>query len=78
VREAVDGQVRDALQQASVAYRVVYGQGEERTRHALAPVLALLGQAPARDPERARWVWACDKCSDPACEHRLFTALRGG
>lgn len=19
------------------------------------------------------WVWTCDKCSDPACEHRLFT-----
>lgn len=24
---------------------------------------------------RATWVWACDKCSDPACEHRLFTGL---
>lgn len=21
----------------------------------------------------ARWVWPCDKCSDPDCEHRLFT-----
>ena len=19
------------------------------------------------------WTWSCDKCSDPACEHRLFT-----
>jgi hypothetical protein len=24
-----------------------------------------------------RWTWNCDKCSDPECEHRLFTALRG-
>ena len=24
---------------------------------------------------RATWVWACDKCSDPDCEHRLFTGL---
>ena len=21
------------------------------------------------------WVWSCDKCSDPECEHRLFSAL---
>jgi hypothetical protein len=21
------------------------------------------------------WVWMCDKCSDPQCEHRLLTAL---
>lgn len=24
---------------------------------------------------QATWVWACDKCSDPECEHRLFTGL---
>lgn len=24
---------------------------------------------------RASWTWACDKCSDPDCEHRLFTGL---
>ncbi len=23
----------------------------------------------------ASWIWACDKCSDPDCEHRLFTGL---
>jgi nicotinamide riboside kinase len=27
-------------------------------------------------PEHAPWVWSCEKCSDPACEHRLFTGLR--
>lgn len=21
------------------------------------------------------WTWSCDKCSDPACEHRLFSEL---
>ena len=30
----------------------------------------------ARQP--ARWVWRCDKCSDPDCEHRLFTQLLSG
>lgn len=75
VQAQVDAQVREALQQAGIAFRVVYGQGEERTRNALAPVLALLGEA--THPQR-RWTWACDKCGDPQCEHRLFTALRGG
>lgn len=74
VQAEVDAQVRAALQQAGIAFRVVYGQGEERTRNALAPVLALLGEA--SHPVQ-RWTWACDKCGDPACEHRLFTALRG-
>lgn len=75
VQAQVDAQLRASLQQAGVAFRVVYGQGEERTRNALAPVLALLGEA--SHPVQ-RWTWACDKCGDPACEHRLFTALRGG
>ena len=24
------------------------------------------------------WVWACDKCSDPQCEHRLLSDLLAG
>ena len=23
----------------------------------------------------SRWTWACDKCSDPVCEHEMFTRL---
>ncbi len=26
-------------------------------------------------PAAAAWHWQCDRCSDPACEHRLFTGL---
>jgi nicotinamide riboside kinase len=26
-------------------------------------------------PPASPWVWQCDTCSDPACEHRLFTGL---
>jgi nicotinamide riboside kinase len=74
----VDALVRGALQKAAIAYRVVYGRGQERTRNALAPVLAMLGERPPQDSERARWTWSCEKCSDPECEHRLFAALRGG
>lgn len=35
VREPVDAMLRDALQKAGVAYKVVYGQGEERLTNAL-------------------------------------------
>ena len=78
VQGPVDALVREALHKAGIAYRVVYGRGEERTRNALAPVLAHLGQAPIEAVERVRWTWNCDKCSDPECEHRLFAAVREG
>ena len=29
-------------------------------------------------PTRTTWAWTCDKCSDPACEHRLFSDLVAG
>jgi nicotinamide riboside kinase len=73
VREPVDALVRDMLSKASVPYRVVYGSGDERLRNALAAVDASL----APRPEVRDWVWQCDKCSDPACEHTLFTKLLG-
>jgi len=73
VREPVDALVRQMLQQAGIAYRVIYGQGPERLRNALAAIDASLApRTAARD-----WVWQCDKCSNPACEHRLFRKLLG-
>ena len=73
VREPVDTLVREMLDGAGVAYRVIYGSGRERLASALAAIDASLAPRPAvRD-----WVWQCDKCSDPDCEHRLFTQLLG-
>jgi len=72
VREQVDALVRKALADAGVAYRVVYGQGTGRLANALAAV-AESPQAPASSARQ--WTWACDKCSDPQCELRLFTSL---
>lgn len=71
VRAPIDAQVRSMLGGAGVPYRVVYGSGDERVRNALAAIDASL--AP-REPRRT-WVWQCDKCSDPDCEHRLFRGL---
>ena len=72
VREPVDALVRDALAKAAVPYRVVYGSGEER----LANALVALGEMTHDVPQRLR-NWVCEKCSDPDCEHRLFTRKLG-
>lgn len=70
VQAPIDAQVREVLAQAGVAFRVVYGQGEERLKNALA---AIEGHPDGEIvPRRA---WNCEKCSDPDCEHRLFTGL---
>ncbi|MBC5782408.1 ATP-binding protein [Ramlibacter sp. USB13] len=73
--EAEDARIRAQLQAAGVVFQVVYGQGAQRLQSAL---LALgLGERSERDEGRA-WNWVCEKCSDPACEHRLFTRLKEG
>lgn len=74
VQGPVDALVRDILGKAGVPYRVVYGQGEERLRNALTAI-----EGDPRGEIRPRRAWTCEKCSDPDCEHRLFTGLvRGG
>lgn len=72
VREPVDELVRDMLDRAQIPYRIVYGTGEERLRQALAAIDASL--AP-RAEARQKWVWQCDRCADPECEHRLFRRI---
>lgn len=73
VRGPVDALVRDMLDKAAIPYRVVYGSGDERLTHALAAIDASLAPRGQSQP----WVWQCDKCSDPECEHRLFRKLVG-
>ncbi|MFY3386468.1 hypothetical protein [Paracidovorax sp. MALMAid1276] len=88
-REACDALLRAALDSAGVPYRVVYGQGPQRVEHAL-KAINLIAENPypssangnfGSDFERERparlRAWNCEKCSDPECEHRLFTALTG-
>lgn len=80
-REPMDALIRQALAGAGVAYRVVYGQGQARLANAVAAIdgaAASPGPAAARDQpgsEARRSQWNCEKCSDPQCEHRLFTQL---
>ncbi|RYY48679.1 MAG: ATPase [Comamonadaceae bacterium] len=79
-REPVDALVRTLLQRAGVAFQVVYGSGPRRLAGALA---ALAGILPCeavdrvqRESKTASWTWSCEKCSDPECEHLLFSRLR--
>jgi len=100
VREPVDAMLRAALQNAGVAFTVIYGEGEERLNNALLALgwdkknASSLGDlslnasrsASLREAQttrnqaqyalnRGRTTWACDKCSDAECEHRLFSDL---
>ncbi len=88
VREPVDAQVRDALQRAALPYAVVHGSGAQRLESAWNAIASTAGTARptgadadagtlADDPQRAAsgWRWSCEKCSDPVCEHRLFSEL---
>lgn len=75
-REVLDARLRAALTQGQLAYAVVYGQGPARLQAALNAI------TPKRPPQEQpttratpRWQWACDKCSDPACEQHLFTSM---
>jgi nicotinamide riboside kinase len=77
VREPVDALVREALAKAGIAYRVIYGSGPQRLANALAAIDGSLAAMSAPAPRRP-WSWNCEKCSDPQCEHRLFTGLRDG
>ena len=82
-RQAADQSIRAALADAAVSYRVLYGANEERLAQTLHAIESLLLRANASPRQSASsggakkqpWVWLCDKCSDPQCEHRLLTAL---
>jgi len=63
-----DAGLRSSLAAQGLTYAVVYGQGQERLRNAL----RLIESEPTQTP---RWTRFCESCSDPECEHLLFTGL---
>lgn len=78
VREPVDAKVRAALSRAGIAFAVVHGRGTQRLASAWAALnLASHAEAPVSPSGAAvePWRGSCEKCSDPVCEHRLFTEL---
>ncbi|MDP2263063.1 MAG: ATP-binding protein [Hydrogenophaga sp.] len=81
VRDAIDTLLRHEMQTAQIPFQTVYGQGPARLQQALRAVGNQLGRSLVpSDPSlsEGRVPWNCEKCSDPVCEHRLFTRLVRG
>ena len=80
-RDRVDASLRAAFARSGTPYSVIHGRGSERLASAWNAVNAsaeAAGNASGRGRicgEQRPWFWPCDKCSDPACEHRLFSDL---
>lgn len=80
---ASDQSIRLALAHSGTAYEVLYGTTQERLAQALQMVeKRLVKPSTASQPPHVQidsthkpWVWLCDKCSDPQCEHKLLTQL---
>ncbi|MBB3177879.1 AAA family ATPase [Variovorax sp. Sphag1AA] len=82
--ERADALLRAALARAGSPFAVIHGRGPERLASAWNAINARAEDAGVSSSsgrtasgERA-WFWPCDKCSDPACEHRLFRDLIAG
>ncbi len=83
-RQPTDTLVRAALTRARLSFAVVHGSGDERLANAWNAINSIAGsEARARAPRArsgpeskpASWSWPCEKCSDPECEHQLFSDL---
>ena len=80
-QQPTDTLVRAALARAKLSYAVVHGSGGERLANAWNAIVSIAGnegrpRTRARsDAKPASWSWPCEKCSDPECEHRLFSDL---
>ena len=84
VREPVDALVRAALTRAGLPFTVIYGEGADRLTNAWNAINSIAeraertGAVSRNGTESQAWNWPCEKCSDPDCEHRLFTDLLAG
>ena len=84
-RQAADDSIRTALRLSETPFQVVYGsdvQSLEQVMRAIENIGTVppVTAAPSIQKNRSLngafpWVWLCDKCSDPQCEHRLLTDL---
>lgn len=77
-------QLRQTLVARQRHFQLLFTQGAPMVDEALRALYHWFPDAPALQAHRdgvrahgnlARWGWACDKCSDPECELRLFKGL---
>lgn len=74
-QQAIHQRLQEVLRNSGMAYSMVYGQGEQRLQAALAIVKPTSANAAAELQTYRRWMARCEKCSDAACEHRVFQDL---
>ncbi|MDE2417342.1 MAG: AAA family ATPase [Burkholderiales bacterium] len=74
-RTAVDRKLRAVLQAHQIAHTVICGSEPSRTLSALESVAHWHKKPLPRSAHDTDWKWACNSCSDPECEHRLFSQL---
>jgi nicotinamide riboside kinase len=75
-RAPVDALLRDALNQAKISFSTVYGLGQQRLDIAINCIaVQAVNTWTTSQNSTKKWVAMCDKCSDPDCEHLLFTQL---
>ena len=78
-----DRLLRQALSLSQTSFKMVYGVGVHRLSNALIAIgLNKVNTTAWQERERSQFninrgrdVWQCNDCSDPACEHKLFTRL---
>lgn len=82
-RQPTDTLLRAALAGAKLPFAVVHGTGGERLANAWNAINSIAGNEGRprsrnqSDAKPASWSWPCEKCSDPECEHKLFSDLIG-
>jgi nicotinamide riboside kinase len=75
LREPVDALLRTALARGGINYQVVYGASESRLQNALRCLNIEISRPQIQTRRQHMSNWVCERCSDPECEHRLFTDL---
>ena len=72
---SIDQTLRSTLAQHAMPYTTVYGSDNTRCANALQAIRFHFREPAALQSTPSRWRWTCEKCSDPQCEHQLFSAL---
>jgi nicotinamide riboside kinase len=79
IRDATDAVLRRELLAGGIPFQTVHGIGDARSDQAMRAIGNLLGRDDLTTAHSAsslgRVPWICEKCSDPGCEHRLFSGL---
>lgn len=75
-QRTADQALRALLKRLALPYALVYGSGATACANALQAIRFQQRDTVGLEPPVSRWRWACDKCSDPVCEHRLFSDLQ--